>query len=110
MEMRGRRGRSDDRSLYLWHSYAQVRFSNAYEGFRWPIRVFNFLIDVTAINSLALYQKGTTRSGGSPNYDRNSRKKFIYELSMQLMSEQKERRSKSTNYIYKAFQAIAQGW
>lgn len=71
---------------------------------RWPLKVFNFLVDIVGINSYVLYKQYLQRKGDNLAYDDSMRKKFLYNLADQLMLEQKKyMEENSKNYIYKAY-------
>jgi hypothetical protein len=71
---------------------------------RWPLKTFNFLLDIASLNSFVLYKQHLQRSGQNINYDDSLHKKFLYNLANQLMNDQKSYMAANNQYyIYKAF-------
>lgn len=74
---------------------------------RWPLKLFNFLIDVVSLNSFVLYKQHLQKKGYNIDYDDSMRKKFLYALSDQLMSEQMSfMESSATSHIYKSYKEV----
>lgn len=59
--------------------------------------------DVAALNAMVLYQK----SHGNAKVNR---REFLYNLSQQLMKDQKEASSQSTHWLNAAFRKIAESY
>lgn len=71
---------------------------------RWPLKVFNFLIDIAGINAYVLFKEHLHRKGDKLNYDDSLRKKFLHNLANQLMDEQKKYMEENNNsHIYKSY-------
>lgn len=71
---------------------------------RWPLKTFNYLVDVACLNAFVLFKQHLRRKGDNVNYDDSMRKKFLYKLANQLMSDQVTyMEAHATSYVYKAF-------
>jgi hypothetical protein len=73
------------------------------------MKLFNWSIDITAINAMVLYQRHQNSKDQHPEYDVCRRRKFTFQLAEQLMEEQmKHREQTATTYEAQVFREIAE--